>query len=170
MQYFFYLIDNAIPICRLLLYSLSVLILITMSLPKERPPFKMSQKYIVDIPTNGQMTVLFLFPVVICNLIKEPAKKHSEKPAKTIRVHGTPQTLQPMARRLYHFFSGCNLIKEPAKTIRAHRTPKHSNRRPDNCTSFFGRNLINKPAKTWNPPNIFIPPNLHLLTLITFFQ
>ncbi len=36
----FYLIDNAIPICRLLLYSLSLLILITMSLPEERPPFK----------------------------------------------------------------------------------------------------------------------------------
>ena len=82
-----------------------------MSSPEERPPFKLSQKYIVDIPTDGQMTVLF-FPVVICNLIKEPAKKHSNKPAKTIQVHGTPQTLQPMARQLY-LFSGCNLIEEP---------------------------------------------------------
>jgi hypothetical protein len=40
MPYFFYLIDNSIPICRLLLYSLSVLILIMMSLPEERSPFK----------------------------------------------------------------------------------------------------------------------------------
>ncbi len=40
MPYFFYLIDNSIPICRLLLYPLSVLILITMSLPEERPPFE----------------------------------------------------------------------------------------------------------------------------------
>ncbi len=40
MPYFFYLIDNSIPICRLLLYSFSILNLITMSLPKERPPFK----------------------------------------------------------------------------------------------------------------------------------
>ncbi len=40
MPYFFYLIDNAIPICRLLLYSLSVLILIAMSLPDKGPPFK----------------------------------------------------------------------------------------------------------------------------------
>ncbi len=44
------------------------------------------------------------FPVVICNLIKEPAEKHSDKPAKTIRAHGTPQTLQPMAKQLYLFF------------------------------------------------------------------
>ncbi len=29
------------------------------------------------------------FPVVICYLIKEPAKKHSHEPAKTIRAHGT---------------------------------------------------------------------------------
>ena len=40
MPYFFYLIDNSIPICRLLLYLLSVLILVTMSLPEERPSFK----------------------------------------------------------------------------------------------------------------------------------
>jgi hypothetical protein len=40
MPYFFYLIDNSIPICRLLLYSLSVLILVTMSLLDERPSFK----------------------------------------------------------------------------------------------------------------------------------
>jgi hypothetical protein len=40
MPYFFYLIDNSIPICRLLLYSLSVLTLITMSSPEEGPPFK----------------------------------------------------------------------------------------------------------------------------------
>jgi hypothetical protein len=66
MPQLFYFIDNAIPNCKLLLYSLSVMILITMSLPEERPPFKMSQKYVVDIPTNGQMTVpLFFF---FCNL------------------------------------------------------------------------------------------------------
>ncbi len=35
MSYFFYLIDNSIPICRLLVYSLSVLILVPMSLPEE---------------------------------------------------------------------------------------------------------------------------------------
>ncbi len=29
------------------------------------------------------------FPVVICNLIKEPAKNHSNKPVKTIQAHGT---------------------------------------------------------------------------------
>jgi hypothetical protein len=40
MPYFFYLIDNSIPICRLLLYSLSVLISITMSSLEEQPPFK----------------------------------------------------------------------------------------------------------------------------------
>jgi hypothetical protein len=40
MPYFFYLIDNSIPICRLLSYSLSVLISITMSSPEERPPFE----------------------------------------------------------------------------------------------------------------------------------
>jgi hypothetical protein len=40
MPYFFYLIDNSIPICRLLLYSLSILILVTMSSQEERPSFK----------------------------------------------------------------------------------------------------------------------------------
>jgi hypothetical protein len=64
--------------------------------------------------------------------IEEPAKKHSDELAKTIRAHGTdPPILQPMARQLYLFF-GCNLIKERAKTIQAHGTPKHSNRQPDN--------------------------------------
>jgi hypothetical protein len=37
---FYFLIDYSIPICRLLLYSLSVLILVTMSSPEERPSFK----------------------------------------------------------------------------------------------------------------------------------
>jgi hypothetical protein len=36
----FFSINNSIPICRLLLYSLSVLILITMSSPEEQPPFE----------------------------------------------------------------------------------------------------------------------------------
>jgi hypothetical protein len=49
------------------------------------------------------MTIPF-FSVVICNLIEEPAKKYSNEPAKTIQAHGTPQTLQPMARQLYIFF------------------------------------------------------------------
>ncbi len=40
MPYFFYLIDNSIPICRLLLYSLSLLNSITMSSPEEQPPFE----------------------------------------------------------------------------------------------------------------------------------
>ncbi len=40
MPYFFYLINNSIPICRLLLYSLSVMISVTMSSPEECPSFK----------------------------------------------------------------------------------------------------------------------------------
>jgi hypothetical protein len=40
MPYFFYFIDNSVPICRLLLYSLSILILIMMSSPYKQPPFK----------------------------------------------------------------------------------------------------------------------------------
>ncbi len=48
-----------------------------------------------------------------------------------------------MARWLYIFFSGRNLIEEPAETIQADGTPKHTNQRPDDCTFiFFGRNLI----------------------------
>ncbi len=129
MPEFFYLIDNAIPICKLLLYSLSVLILITMSSPEEQPPFKMRGKYVVDIPTDGQKTVPF-FPVVICNLIKEPTKKHSNEPPKTIRhCNRWPDNCT-------FSFSGHNLIEEPAETIRADETPKHSNQRPDDCTFF----------------------------------
>ncbi len=40
MPYFFFLIDNSIPICRLLLYLLIILILATMSSPEECPSFK----------------------------------------------------------------------------------------------------------------------------------
>ncbi len=40
MPYFFYLIFNSIPICRLLLYSLSVLISVMMSSREERPSFE----------------------------------------------------------------------------------------------------------------------------------
>ncbi len=40
MPYFFFLIDNSIPIFRLLLYSLSVLTLVPMSSPEECPSFK----------------------------------------------------------------------------------------------------------------------------------
>ncbi len=40
MPKFFYLINYSIPICRLLLYSLSVLISVTMSSPEERPSFE----------------------------------------------------------------------------------------------------------------------------------
>ncbi len=40
MPYFFYLNENSIPICRLLLYLLSVSILVTMSSPEERPSFE----------------------------------------------------------------------------------------------------------------------------------
>ncbi len=65
------------------------------------------------------MTVPFIFLVVIYNLIKEPAKKHSDKPAKTIQhCNQWPDNCT--------FFSGRNLIVEPAKTIQADGTPKHS--------------------------------------------
>ncbi len=74
----------------------------------------------------------------------------------------------PICRLPVPIFPGHYLIKEPTKTIQAHGTPKHSNQRPDDYTFFSSHNLIDEPAKTWNPPNIFILPNLHLLTLITF--
>ena len=84
----------------------------------------------------SQTTVPF-FLVVTCNLIEEPAKKHSDEPAKTIRhCNRWPDDCT--------FFSGRNLIEEPAETIRADGIPKHSNRRPDDCTFFSGHNLINE--------------------------
>ncbi len=86
-----------------------------MSLPKEQPPFKMSQKYIVDIPTDGQMTVPF-FSVVVCNLIKEPAKKHSNKRAKQSKFM-EPPNIATNGQMTVPFFFGRNLIEEPAKTI-----------------------------------------------------
>jgi hypothetical protein len=68
----------------------------------------------------SQTTVPF-FLVIICNLIKDSAKKYSDESAKTIRhCNRWPDDCT--------FFPGRNfLIKEPAKTIQAHGTPKHSN-------------------------------------------
>jgi hypothetical protein len=84
------------------------------------------------------------FPIVICNLIKEPAKKYSNEPAKTIQhCNQWPDDCT--------FFSGHKLIKESAKTIQAHRTPKHSNSQITICcvkiqtppiTLQFKKNLI----------------------------
>jgi hypothetical protein len=71
------------------------------------------------------MTVSF-FLVVICNLIEEPTKKHSNEPTKTIQVHGTPN-ISTKGQTTVPFVSCRNLIEEPAKTIQAHGTPKHSN-------------------------------------------
>jgi hypothetical protein len=59
MPIFFYLIDNSIPICRLLLYSLSVLILVPMSLPEECPSFKESSSPIGRVQSG--LAALFLF-------------------------------------------------------------------------------------------------------------
>ena len=59
MPYFFYLIDNSIPICRLLLYSLSVLILVTMSLPEERPSFKDPSSPIGRVQSGLAASILF---------------------------------------------------------------------------------------------------------------
>ena len=59
MPYFFYLIDNSIHICRLLLYSLSVLILVTMSLPEECPSFKDPSSPIGRVQSG--LAALFLF-------------------------------------------------------------------------------------------------------------
>jgi hypothetical protein len=93
---------------------------------------------VLDVTFQPMARQLYhFFPVVIYNLIKEPAKKHSDKPVKTIQhCNQWPDDCT--------FFFGCNLIKEPAKTIRAHGTPKHSNQLPDDCTFFSGRNLIDK--------------------------
>ena len=55
----FYLIDYSIPICRLLLYSLSVLILVTMSSPEERPSFKDPSSPIGRVQSG--LAALFLF-------------------------------------------------------------------------------------------------------------
>ena len=59
MPYFFYLIDNSIPICRLLLYSLSILILVTMSSPEERPSFKDPSSPIERVQSG--LAALYLF-------------------------------------------------------------------------------------------------------------
>ncbi len=59
---FFYLIDYSIPICRLLLYSLSVLISVTMSLPEERPSFKDPSSPIGRVQSD--LAALFLFDSV----------------------------------------------------------------------------------------------------------
>jgi hypothetical protein len=83
--------------------------------------------FIYQITTEKKGTVVWpsqtsapFFLIVICNLIKEPTKKYSDEPAKTIRhCNRWPDDCT--------FFSGCNLIKEPSKTIQAHGTPKHSN-------------------------------------------
>ncbi len=68
MPYFFYLIDNSIPICRLLLYSLSVLISIMMSLPEERPPFKEPSSSIGKMQSG--LAALFITP--------SPNKNHGD--------------------------------------------------------------------------------------------
>jgi hypothetical protein len=59
MPYFFYLIDNSIPICRLLLYSLSVLILVPMILPEERPSFKEPSSPIGRVQSGLAASFLF---------------------------------------------------------------------------------------------------------------
>jgi hypothetical protein len=59
MPYYFYLIDNSIPICRLLLYLLSVLILVTMSLPEERPSFKEPSSPIGRLQLGFAASILF---------------------------------------------------------------------------------------------------------------
>ncbi len=59
MPQFFYLIDNSIPICRLLLYSLSVLILVPMSLPEERPSFKEPSSPIGRVQSGLAASFLF---------------------------------------------------------------------------------------------------------------
>ncbi len=83
--------------------------------------------------------------------MKEPAKKHSDEPAKTIRAHGTdPPNIATDGQMTVPFFSGHNLIKEPTETIQAHGTPKHSNRRLDDCTFFSGHNLIDKGTRQKN--------------------
>ncbi len=90
---------------------------------------------VLQMVSGSQMTAPF-FSVVICNLIEEPAEKHSDKPTKTIQhCNQWPDDCT---------FSGRNLIEEPTKTIQADGTPKHSNQWPDECTFFSGRNLINE--------------------------
>jgi hypothetical protein len=56
---FFTEIDNSISICRLLLYSLSVLILVPMSLPEERPLFEEPLSPIGRVQSG--LAALFLF-------------------------------------------------------------------------------------------------------------
>ncbi len=59
MPYFFYLIDNSIPICRLLLYSLSVLFLVPMSSPEECPSFKEPSSPIGRVQSGLAASFLF---------------------------------------------------------------------------------------------------------------
>ncbi len=61
MPYFFYLIENSIPICRLLLYLLSVLILVTMSLLEEHPPFEEPSPPIGRVQSGFAASFLFEF-------------------------------------------------------------------------------------------------------------
>ncbi len=43
-------------------------------------------RHVLDVTFQPMARQLYLFiPVVICNLIEEPAKKHSDEPAKTIQ-------------------------------------------------------------------------------------
>jgi hypothetical protein len=60
---FFHLIDNSIHICRLLLYSLFVLILVTMSLPEERPSFEESSPPIGRVQLGFAASFLFDKPI-----------------------------------------------------------------------------------------------------------
>ncbi len=59
MPYYFYLINNSIPICRLLLYSLSVLILVMMSLMDERPSFEEPSPPIGSVQSGFAASFLF---------------------------------------------------------------------------------------------------------------
>ncbi len=59
MPLFCYLIDYSIPICRLLLYSLSVLISVTMSLPEECPSFKDPSSPIGRVQSGLAALILF---------------------------------------------------------------------------------------------------------------
>ncbi len=59
MPYFFSLIDNSIPICRLLLYSLSVLILVLMSSPEECSSFKESSSPIGRVQSGLAASFIF---------------------------------------------------------------------------------------------------------------
>ncbi len=59
MPYFFYLINNSSPICRLLLYSLSVLILVTISSPEKHPSFEEPSPPIGSVQSGFAASFLF---------------------------------------------------------------------------------------------------------------